>query len=207
MAATARGEREMMERASKKLSETKDPLERLRLQCLSRGAKGIKGLARMFRIIDDDANHKIDFSEFKKGIHDYGIIMEINEVKSLFQSFDRDGNQIIDFDEFLRCLRPPMSQARKNIIMQAFSKLDKTHDGIITIEDLKGVYNVKKHPKYLNGEYTEDQCLQLFLDSFDSDNKDGQVTKEEFQNYYSGVSASIDSDAYFDLMMRSAWKL
>ena len=34
-----------------------------------------------------------------------------------------------------------------------------------------------------------------------------KVTLEEFVNYYSGVSASIDTDDYFVTMMQNAWKL
>lgn len=34
-----------------------------------------------------------------------------------------------------------------------------------------------------------------------------QVTTEEFMNYYAGVSASIDTDVYFIVMMKNAWKL
>lgn len=69
-----------------------------------------------------------------------------------------------------------MNKHRKDLIFQAFQKLDKTGDGVITVEDLRGVYSVKKHPKYLNGEWTEDQCLRTFLDSFDSQDKDGKVS-------------------------------
>lgn len=69
-----------------------------------------------------------------------------------------------------------MSNARKEVIMEAFRKLDKTGDGVITVEDLRGVYNVRNHPKFQNGEWTEDQIFRKFLDSFDSPNdKDGKV--------------------------------
>ncbi|XP_023259080.1 calcyphosin-like protein isoform X1 [Seriola lalandi dorsalis] len=219
MAGTSRHDREMTINAKRQLSECSDPVEKLRLQCLARGSSGIKGLGRplthvitcyirTFKIMDDDNNRSLDFKEFLKGLNDYGILMEKQEATTLFQHFDRDGSGMIDFEEFLITLRPPMSKARKEVVMQAFRKLDKTGDGVITIEDLQGVYNAKYHPKYQNGEWTEDQVFRKFLDSFDSPyDKDGKVTREEFMNYYAGVSASIDTDVYFLVMMRNAWKL
>ena len=69
-----------------------------------------------------------------------------------------------------------MSNARKEIIIKAFHKLDKTGDNVVTAEDLKGVYNVQKHPKYLSGEWTEEQIFRKFLDTFDTPgSKDGKV--------------------------------
>jgi hypothetical protein len=37
--------------------------------------------------------------------------------------------------------------------------------------------------------------------------KDGKVTFNEFLDYYSNVSASIDDDKYFELMITNAWNL
>ncbi|NXB44780.1 CAPSL protein, partial [Leucopsar rothschildi] len=208
MSGTARHDQEMIIKSKINLAKTTDPLERLRLQCLARGSAGIKRLGRLFRIIDGNNSRTLDFNEFLRGLHKYSVVIKKEEAKELFQIFDKDGSGTIDFDEFIVTLRPPMSNARKEIVLQAFQKLDKTGDGVITIDDLRGVYNVKYHPKYLNGDWTEDQVFRHFLDNFDSPyDKDGKVTAEEFMNYYAGVSASIDTDVYFILMMKNAWKL
>ena len=68
-----------------------------------------------------------------------------------------------------------MSKMRLQLVDMAFAKLDKSGDGVVTIDDLKGVYNVKQHPEYLNGNKTESQLLQDFLKKFEEGTPDGKV--------------------------------
>ncbi|CAH8634958.1 unnamed protein product [Schistosoma margrebowiei] len=172
---TERSDKLLQEKARKQLAKDLKPIEKLRYQCLLRGASGIAGIGRQFRIIDDDGNKKLDFKEFSKGCRDFGVDLSKDEIKEIFDEIDTDQSGFIDFDEFLMSLRPPMSKCRLDVLNKAFLKMDKTKDGAITIEDLKGVYNVKNHPKFINGEKTEDEILVEFLKTFQPQNNADEV--------------------------------
>ena len=98
--------------------------------------------------------------------------------------------------------------------MQAYAALDRDGNGWVDIKDIKGVYNASRHPDVISGKKTEDQILQEFLETFETQHAmrnngtpDYVVTKEEFLEYYNNISASIDDDNYFKLMIENAWKL
>ena len=78
---------------------------------------------------------------------------------------------------------------------------------MVTIEDILQSYNARTNPDVISGEKTQSQVLQEFLTTFDVGTQDGRVTLKEFEDYYAGISASIEDDAYFQLMMWNAWNL
>lgn len=133
----------------------------------SRGARGIIGLRRVFKIVDDDRSGTLSFYEFHKVINDYRIVMNQEEAQRLFNLFDIDGNGEIDYDEFLRGVAGPMNQFRTGFVRKAYSKLDKDRSGILDIEDIKGTYNAKNHPDVKAGKKTEEEVLGEFLDTFE----------------------------------------
>ncbi|CAK8696235.1 unnamed protein product [Clavelina lepadiformis] len=207
MPETSRHKKELIDKSKRRLLTATDPVEKLRLLCLARGSCGIKNLIRSFKFLDDDQN-SLNFLQFKTGLRAFRLHLELKEIKEIFEIFDKDKSGFINFEEFIVKLRPQLSYLRRSLIQRAFRKLDKTGDGLLTVENLRDVYDVKHHPKYMNGEWSEAQVFCKFLETFDSSVRpDGVVTYEEFYNYYAGVSASIDNDAYFDVMMRKAWKL
>ena len=50
-----------------------DLLKDIKAKLLERGAYGIRGLGRIFRILDDNRNHQLDSYEFMNGLRDYGF--------------------------------------------------------------------------------------------------------------------------------------
>jgi hypothetical protein len=125
-----------------------------------------------------------------------------------------NGNGEIDFDEFIRVVVGPMNQFRTQIVLKAFKKIDYNGDGVLDINDIKGKYDASKHPDVKSGKKTENEVLKEFLETFEMHHNvmhggksDGMVTPDEFVEYYTNISANIDNDAYFDLMMSNAWNL
>lgn len=156
----------------------------------------------------------IDRSEFRKAIKDFKIDLTDKEVQEVFSIFDIDKSGEIDYDEFVRGIRGPMNQFRQKIVMAAFKKIDRDGSGVIDMNDIKGVYNARNHPEVKSGKKSEDEILGEFLETFEAHHsmngggmRDRSVTPDEFIEYYNNVSASIDRDDYFELMMINAWKL
>lgn len=153
-------------------------LEIFRKKIRARGARGIFGISRLFKIIDDDDSKRLSFNEFTKCIKDFRLEFKEDEIKKIFASFDRNRDGELDYDEFLRAIRGPMAPNRQKLVRQAFNKLDKDGSGVINLDDIRGiacksifkilgVYNAKNHPDVKSGKRTEDEILAEFLDTFE----------------------------------------
>ncbi len=80
-------------------------------------------------------------------------------------------------------------------------------DGTVKLEDIAKIYDVSKHPDIVQGKKDPKEVYLNFMKLWDTQVADGIVTFAEFLDYFSDISASIDSDEYFEAMMKSAWKL
>lgn len=108
----------------------------IKSKLLDRSAGGIKGIARIFRAMDDNGNSQLDLDDFRWGFIDYGFQLSKEEAQELMTRFDRDGNGTIDFNEFLRFLKGDLNEVRTQWIRAAYDKLDVNKDGQVKLDDI-----------------------------------------------------------------------
>jgi len=172
-----------------------------------RGAMAIRGIGRVFRILDDNRNRQLDANELMWGLKDFDIHLNEEQVACLIKHFDRDNSGSVNFDEFLVALRGDLSESRLSYIKKAYDKLDINKDGLVTLDDIARIYDVSQHPDVIAQKKTPEEAYREFMSLWDTQTADGIVTFDEFCIYYKDVSASIDTDEYFAFMMQQAWKL
>jgi len=174
---------------------------------LKRSGGGILGLARSFRIIDRDRSGVLSIDEFTNAMSKFKVGLTKEESRILFNLYDKDGSGSLEFDEFLKGLRSKLSPQRKELAEQAFDAMDVDKSGELDYNDLKTKYDTSKHPKVISGEITPEQAINEFIKVFEGDSGDGNsvVTKEEWMDYHAGLSANIDTDDQFGIMMANNW--
>ena len=195
-------------------ANAQEVVQKVRNKLKERGARGFVGFRRVFSIADDNRSLTLDRNEFSKVFRDYRLDVTPEEMNVLFNTFDTNNDGSVNFDEFLRHVVGELNPFREQFVRQAFQKLDRDGSGVINKYDVTGVFDPSQHPDVREGKKTPEEVLSDFLDTFEihysathPGSNDDRVTYEEFKEYYNNISANIDNDEYFQLMITNAWKL
>lgn len=158
----------------------------------------------MFKTMDRNGNGSLSPIEFKYAMRDYGLQLSDIEVTQIVKHFDTNRDGQLSFDELLRAIRGDMNERRTRMVHMAYNVLDKDGSGQVTIDDIRLAYDVSYHPDFKSGRKSADDILSDFMQVWETHKRDHIVTIEEFEDYYKDLSAGIDSDDYFELMIRNA---
>ena len=160
---------------------------------------------------EDKISKTISYENFYSSIKESKINLSENEIKDFFILLDISEQNKILTEEFLRLLRGFLSERRKMIIIEKFAKIDINREGYTEVNLIKSIFNPHLHPEVLMNKKSENEIFEEFifmLDtylSFKGKINDNIITFEDFIEFYSAISASIDNEDYFIDMMNNVW--
>ena len=82
----------------------------------ARGARGIVGLQRIFKEMDDDNTNCLNLHEFQKACRNLKIGISDEYLPTLFNEFDLNNDKTLSIHEFLTAVRGQMSRNRVNVV-------------------------------------------------------------------------------------------
>lgn len=208
-------------------------LERFKASVIQRGTRGIIGLWRQFKILDDSNDGTLDINDFQKGLADYNVEIDLRDLETLYYAFmifnptptlsgtnapvnedNTHGTSNIDYVRLLKSIIGELSTFRAAKVELAWRKIDKQNASFLDWEFISQSFNASRHPGVKAGYITEDEIQHDFEETFKalhsvwhSFQQDQQVTKEEFFEYFKILSTTVPNDKVFDMIMTGVWNI
>ena len=82
----------------------------------ARGARGIVGIQRLFKIMDDDGSRSLSEAEFAKACQNFKIGISEENIPVLFRAFDTNRDGTMNIDEFLMAIRGELNDKRLALV-------------------------------------------------------------------------------------------
>jgi len=97
----------------------------------------------MFLRLDANNDGTLSIDEIRKGLDEVmGTVKgKSKEFKDIMLSMDKDGNGVIDYQEFITAAIDKATMLNKENLTQAFHAIDIDKSGMITVDELKAVFD------------------------------------------------------------------
>lgn len=174
------------------------------------GMHGPRRMRRMCFNADFQRNGTLPARGFEGLLSYIGIKLEEGEFEKILTLFEVEpqGSEVVDYVKFLRLMELKMPDVRIEVVKDAYVKLQESAGGgTVNITDLTRNFDPMSYPEVRGEEFTETEALEDFLRQWDVINADGEVSWEEFLDYYRDVSLAIEQNCYFVELVRQTWNL
>ena len=177
-----------------------------------KGIKTIINFLNQLKQYDRKGDKEISFPDLLEIFNNLNLHISEKDAKILFSDFSQ--NEKMDYSKFISALTEnSLNERRENIIKEAFKRLDVENCGIVNLSDVKSLFNSKNCPLVREGDVTEEEFYNNFMETFQTHHnlvrspKIKKVNYEEFLNYYKFFSLTVEDDYLFEETLISSWKL
>ncbi|XP_075065646.1 calcyphosin-2 [Mixophyes fleayi] len=172
----------------------------------TRGVRTLTGLGKYFRELDKNGTGYLGKTEFKQALKTFHLDVSEKVFESLWLILDENNKGTVDYGIFVHNVIGEMNEYRKSFVRKAFMKLDPNKTGAVCMVDLRKFYCAKKHPQVLAGSLSEVEIKSAFFESLENAcNNPQEVSYNEFEDYYEGLSIGIFCDEDFINILRNVW--
>jgi len=138
-----------------------------------------------FLTLDTNQQGTITLGELKSVMVDKLHVTDERETLRVFEALDYNHDQEIHYSDFLAAMVDTQINLNTDLLYAAFRRFDTDGSGFITLSNLKEVL----------GSRVEGEKVEAFMDDVDQ-NKDGQISFEEFAAYLRGEESTPPAENY-----------
>jgi Ca2+-binding EF-hand superfamily protein len=195
---------------------TINSLNKLKSTLIMRGIHSIFSFQRKLSLYDLNHQGLISFENFSNITQAYTMGISNDELKIIFDLFDKEKTGLINYNDLIQTIIGQISPQRKIIIKNVFDKFNKDNNGKVSINEIKLLFNPRRHPDTISGKKREGEVFGEFLDDIENYKEylensrgvyDNTFSLEDFINFYNEIGVCIDDDTIFEYMMNNCWNL